>query len=229
MCYNKEISLYTYIIGLVSSYLLLNNNKPSLKILGCFFIIVIHMQLIDFFLWSNNKCNNINIKISTVGAFLNFIQPIILYLAILYYNKDIKNENKKKINIIILIYIIILFLYCMNLFPLNCSIVTQKSFPYLQWSWYYKYVPNYLLTILIILPISLFLLMYFGLDKPYNLYLSLILMLSFIISFIIYKKKKAFGNMWCWFAAFIPIIILVIDKFFISFEKYKNIKIVKHK
>ena len=79
MCYNKEISLYTYIIGLVSSYLLLNNDKPSLKILGCFFLIVIHMQVIDFFLWSNNKCNNLNIKISTVGAFFKFIQPIILF------------------------------------------------------------------------------------------------------------------------------------------------------
>ena len=224
MCYNKDISIYTYIIGLVSSYLLLKNDKPSLKILGSFFLIVIHMQLIDFFLWTNNKCNNINIQISTIGAVLNFIQPIILYLAIIYYNKDITNENKKKLNIIILLYIVGLLIYCINLFPLGCSSVTEKSFPYLQWSWYYKYIPNYLLTILIILPISLMLLMYFGLDKPYNLYLSLIIMLSFIISFIIYKKQKAFGNMWCWIAVFIPIVLLVADKFFIHSENNKNIK-----
>ena len=36
MCYNKDISIYTYIIGLVSSYLLLTNDKKTLKILGFF-------------------------------------------------------------------------------------------------------------------------------------------------------------------------------------------------
>ena len=221
MCYNKDISIYTYIIGLVSSYLLLKNDKPSLKILGCFFLIVIHMQLIDFFLWTNNKCNYTNIQISTIGAFLNYIQPIILYLAILYYNKNITNENKKKLNIIILIYIIILLIYCMNLFPLGCSGVTEKSFPYLQWSWYKKNSPN---IVGAIFPITLMLLMYFGLDKPYNLYLSLICIISFIVSFIIYKKQKIIGNMWCWSAALMPLGLLVADKFL---SHYK-IKLNKH-
>lgn len=225
MCYNKEISLYTYIIGLVSSYLLLRNNKPSLKIIGCFFIIIIHMQLIDFFLWSNNKCNNLNKKISNVGAFLNFIQPIILYLAIIYYNKDITNENKKKLNIIISIYIIVLIVYCINLFPLNCSVVTDKSYPYLQWSWYKKSLPN---IVGAIFPIILMLLMYYGIDKPYNLYLFLLCIISFIVSFIIYDKNNVTGNMWCWFAVFIPIAILVIDKYFVTDEKNENMKINKH-
>ena len=209
MCYNKEISIYTYIIGLLSSYLLIKNDKPSLKILGCFFVIVIHMQLIDLFLWTNNKCNNTNLQLSNVGAFLNFIQPIILYLAILYYKKDITNENKKKLNIIILIYIVCLLIYCIDLFPLGCSGVTKLSHPYLQWSWYKEGA-----TILdVIFPIVLILLIYFGLDKPYNLYFSLICIISLILSFIIYKKKKIIGNMWCWFAALIPFGILVTDKY----------------
>ena len=83
MCYNKDVSIYTYIIGLVSSYLLLTNEKKSLKIIGCFFIVVIQMQLVEYFLWNNIKCNSKNITISNIGALLNFIQPIILYIAIL--------------------------------------------------------------------------------------------------------------------------------------------------
>jgi len=43
MCYNKDISIYTYIIGLVSSYLLIKNDKKSLKILGVFFMAAIQM------------------------------------------------------------------------------------------------------------------------------------------------------------------------------------------
>ena len=211
MCYNKDISIYTYIIGLVSSYLLIRNDKPTLKILGCFFMVVIQMQLVEYFLWTNNKCNSYNIKISNVGAFLNFIQPIVLYLAILYYNDTISKENKKIINITIFLYIVSLFIYSLNLFPIGCSSVTSISSPYLQWGWVYKKYPNF---ITVMFPIAFIILMYFGLDKPYNLYISFLCIASFLISFIIYKKQRAFGNIWCWFAVFIPIIILIIDKFF---------------
>jgi hypothetical protein len=213
MCYNKDISIYTYIIGLVSSYLLLTNDKKTLKILGIFFIIVIQMQLVEYFLWSNNSCNSKNITITHIGAFLNIIQPFLLYLAILYYNEDITNENKKILNITIFLYLLALLLYSLNLFPIGCSRVTSISTPYLQWGWMYKKYPNF---ITIMFPISLMLLLYFGLDKPYNLFVALLLMLSFIISFIIYKKQRAFASIWCWFAVFIPICILVYDTYFVD-------------
>lgn len=211
MCYNKDISINTYIIGLVSSYLLLTNDKKTLKILGFFFIVVIQMQLVEYFLWSNTKCSSKNITITHIGALLNVIQPIMLYLAILYYNKDITNENKKIMNITIIIYILALLLYSLNLFPIGCSIVTEVSKPYLQWGWFYKKYPNF---ITIMFPLTLVILMYFGVDKPYNFYLSLIIMLSFIISFIIYRKQRSFGTLWCWFAVFIPIGLLIYDNFF---------------
>ena len=211
MCYNKDISIYTYVIGLVSSYLLLRNENKTLKILGCFFMIVIQMQLVEYYLWSNAKCNSKNITITHIGALLNVIQPIMLYLAIFYYNKDITEEHKKIMNITIIIYILALLLYSLNLFPIGCSVVTQYSSPYLQWGWFYKKYSNF---VAIMFPLSFIILMYFGLDKPYNLYLSLIIMLSFIISFIIYREQRAFGTLWCWFAVFIPICLLIYDKYF---------------
>ena len=39
MCYNKDISLYTYLIGLVASFLLIQKKDKDLKILGCFFFL----------------------------------------------------------------------------------------------------------------------------------------------------------------------------------------------
>ena len=210
MCYNKDISIYTYIIGLVSSFLLLRNENKNLKIVGSFFIVVIQMQLVEYFLWTNTKCNIKNRTISTIGALLNVIQPILLYLAIYYYNKDITNENKNIMTITIIIYVLALLLYSLNLFPIGCSIVTEVSAPYLQWGWFYKKYPNF---ITIMFPLTLIILMYFGLDKPYNLYLSFIIMLSFIVSFIIYRKQRTFGTLWCWFAVFIPISVVLYDKY----------------
>ena len=214
MCYNKDISIYTYLIGLVSSYLLIVNDKISLKILGCFFMIVIQMQLIDYFLWTNNTCNSKNIQISTIGAFINFIQPIILYLAILYFNKNITKKNKRNLNIVILVYIATLIIFTLRIFPIGCSIVNKLSSPYLQWSWMYEKNTSYVFAYF---PIAIMLLLYFGLEKPYSIYLSLLFILSFILSFIIYRKKRAFGNIWCWFAVFIPIGVLIFDRYLIDF------------
>jgi len=210
MCYNKDISLYTYLIGLVASFLLIQKKDKDLKILGCFFLFVIHMQLIEYFLWTNNKCNMRNINLSHIGALIMFIQPIILYLLIFNYNKELYIKNKIKINIILIIYVILLIIYCINLFPIGCTNVTKLSSPYLQWSWFYKKNPKFLT---LCFPIALMILIYYGLTKPYNLYVSLICIISFIISFIIYKKQRAFGSLWCWFAVFIPIGLLLIDTF----------------
>jgi hypothetical protein len=210
MCYNKDISLYTYFIGLVASFLLIQKKDKDLKIVGCFFLFVIHMQLIEYFLWTNNKCNLRNITLSYIGTIVNFIQPIILYLAIFYYNKELYKKNKQILDSIIIIYIIGLIIYSITLFPIGCTSVTPISSPYLQWSWFYKKNPE-LLTLCF--PIILMILMYYGLNKPYNLYISLICIISFIVSYIIYNKQRAFGSLWCWFAVFIPMGVLLIDTF----------------
>jgi len=210
MCYNKDVSLYTYLIGLVASFLLIQKKDKDLKILGCFFIVIIHMQIIEYFLWTNNKCNMKNITLSHLGAVTLFIQPIILYLAIIYYNNELYIKNKVKINSILIIYIILLSIYSIHLFPLGCTSVTKLSSPYLQWSWFYKKNPE-LLTLCF--PLALTILVYYGLTPPYNLYVSLLCILSFIVSYIIYNKKRVFGTLWCWFAVFIPIGLLIIDTF----------------
>jgi len=210
MCYNKDISLYTYLIGLVASFLLIQKKDKDLKILGCFFLFVIHMQLIEYFLWTNNKCNMRNINLSHIGTIVNFIQPIILYLVILYYNKELYIKNKQILDSIIIIYIIGLIIYSITLFPLGCTNVTKLSSPYLQWSWFFK---KNSVIIALLFPIAFTILLYCGLNSPYNLYLSLVCIISFIISFIIYKKQRAFGSLWCWFAVFIPIGLLLIDTF----------------
>jgi hypothetical protein len=168
------------------------------------------MQLIEYFLWTNNKCNMKNISLSYLASIVNFIQPIVLYLAIVYYNKELYLKNKKILDTILIIYIISTIIHFINLIPISCTNVTKLSSPYLQWSWFYKKNPE-LLTLCF--PISITLLVYYGLTSPYNLYVSLLFILSFIVSYIIYNKKRAFGTLWCWFAVFIPMGLVVIDTF----------------
>jgi hypothetical protein len=51
-------------------------------------------------------------------------------------------------------------------------------------------------------------------DKNAGIILSLILFISYIISYYIYKEKKVIGSLWCLFASFIPILWVGYKKLF---------------
>jgi hypothetical protein len=92
MCFNYKVSLLTFGLGLVFSYLLFKygNKKYELenKITAILFIFISLIQLMDFLFWIDiNNNYGIN-KITTIlGPFINMCQPVILYLIKYYYYK----------------------------------------------------------------------------------------------------------------------------------------------
>jgi hypothetical protein len=176
MCYSKEVSFITYTIGTISSLLLYNRKKTALKINGLFFLFVTQMQMIDYLIWNNNECNKFNMDISYIGAILNHFQPIVLYILIKYFNTKLNEKQKNILDMIIIIYLLSLLNYNKNINP-ECTEVTPDTKPYLKWNWNYK--PNSL-TFYIIFIASLSLLQLFGLEKPYNIFLSIAVIISII-------------------------------------------------
>jgi hypothetical protein len=198
MCFSKEISIITYIIGIIGSILLYNkNNLRDNKILSIFFIWVIQMQMIDFILWINQECNNTNKIITKLGIIINHCEPLILYLALIYYKKI-----SIYVHMYILLYLIITILYTIYVFKDKCSLVTEESAPHILWAWNSE---NYFMLYYLLFLITLFILMN-CLDND-NMYINSIGFASFIISVIIYYKKKSIGAIWCFIAAFVPWII----------------------
>ena len=108
MCFSKEISLGTFIIGTIGSALVYSFNTKIDKILAIFFFYVILMQLVEYILWNNLTCNIIN-KITTFSAIiLNATQPIVLAMLLLYnYNLP----NKRNIIIYGVLYSIMMLFY----------------------------------------------------------------------------------------------------------------------
>ena len=108
MCFNKNISLFTYIFGCLNCIILYQKNYNIEALLYGY---VIQMQFIEYLLWIYNDCDNdINLIITRIGIVFTYTQPIFLYYIIKYYNNNHlnKNENQKIIDIIISIYIILL-------------------------------------------------------------------------------------------------------------------------
>ena len=196
MCFNKEVSIITYIVGCIGCIILIRNKYMSE---AAFFLVVIQMQLIEYFLWKNQTCNNININITKLGIGINHMEPVILWLAILIFSKKIL---PKWVNAMMIVYILSAILYTIKINNNSCTTVTNESAPHLHWKWnndtYGTYFYLFFLVTLIILSIT-------GITHGYHL--AILITTSFIISFIIYGKFKSVGAMWCFMAAFVPIII----------------------
>jgi hypothetical protein len=203
MCYNKEVSIITYFFGIINSYKLFElGYKPE----GIFYAWVIQMQLIEYFLWKNQPCIEhntieINKKITTTGMFVNHLEPIILWLGILYYYP--KNLSKN-INIFMIIFVIASIIYTFNI-KNECTTVSEQSKPHLHWKWNNG---NYSNVYYIYFLLTLVILSLYGLPRGYIN--ASIVTISFGLSYYIYGDRKSIGAMWCFVASFAPFLLQIL-------------------
>ena len=61
MCFNKDISLSTFILALGISFLFIIRNRPNDILIGIFNLTIASMQLVEYFIWTNmNNDEKIN-------------------------------------------------------------------------------------------------------------------------------------------------------------------------
>ena len=85
MCFSAEASITSYIIGTIFSiYLLIKGDKYD-KHIGLFSLVFIQMQLIEFFMWIDQSCQNTNYYASILVNLILTLQPLsIIVGAILF-------------------------------------------------------------------------------------------------------------------------------------------------
>ena len=210
MCFNYKVSLFTFAIGTIFSFLLIyyGNKKYALenKISGIFLIFISAIQFMDFLFWIDIK-NKLGInKITTIlGPILNVSQPLILYLIKYYYQRpdvlSMTNYNLP-VAIINLLYFIF-FIKGYITFLENDTLVTGTKNGHLNWPWMkYSNAPLYLIV--------------FAINMFYLFNFKYALVFFVITYFFLYLSAKYFyysiGELWCFFGSFIPLIM-----FFLSF------------
>lgn len=205
MCFNAEVSLTTYLLGALFTLQMILSKNKNLKAMGWFFLVVVHIQLIEYILWNNLECNNINKISSNIGYIINHIQPIALYLGIKYVFPN--NKNQKLLDTLIIVYIIMLIVISAKSFPLGCSFLSKTKS--ISWSWNNENNSLfYTVFVAILAGLS-----YYGLESPWNKISSITVIVSYILSVMIYKQDKIVGSMWCFFGASLPIIYTLIDTY----------------
>lgn len=214
MCFNSTVSLLTYIIGMTGSYKLYTLNFLPESI---FYAWVTQMQLLEYILWSLQPCNvkpivtDKNIQATKIATVVNHLEPFVLWFAILYFSNIKLQDN---INQYMYIYAFLTVLYTYNVLnTTECTTVTKESDPHLHWKWnggpyYVQFYTLFLITLL--------LLAYNGLPYPRNIFNSIIILISYLISYFIYYDKHSVGAMWCFAAAFAPWLLTILYNYKIA-------------
>ena len=199
MCYNKNVSIGTYILGLVGCYNLYVNY--DYKIEAIFFAFVIQMQLIEYFLWENQTCNDVNKTTTKIGTIINHSEPIVLWIAILLLSSK---QLPLFINILMTIFVVVTIFYTKYVLSdkNECSLVTPESKPHIKWPWNTK---NYGKIYYVFFILCMDLLFINSVDHGYHV--ATLATGSFLLSSLIYYDKKTVGSMWCFATAFSPWVI----------------------
>jgi hypothetical protein len=205
MCFSKKSSLLTFITGVIGSLLLIfYGNKKYRKenlIAGLFFIFVSFMQIFDYLIWGDidNK-DGINHYSTLLAPLFNHTQPTFLFILCenVYKKYNIFNFL---LNCIYFIYVIIKYIQFISY---KNNLVTSKKYGYLYWKWkndfnYYFYFFILTFNIFIYMPV------FYGII----FFLLGIFTLLFSLKYFYYNTSE----LWCYFSAFTPLILLFFFKF----------------
>lgn len=214
MCFSARISLLAFTFGIIGSILVYTLDGPSNKIISLFFAFISFMQLIEFFLWKNQICNNYNKLLSKIGMWLNHLQPVVLGLLVIIFNNTVPIIYY--INLIIFLYLCIIIPYSLqykDIGNLQCTIRNIKT-QHLSWKWNTLKYANLIYSLFFLS--TLILIFYIGLpNKTLKIYAVITTIVTYISSSLIYRNNV--GSLWCFYSAFIPIIYYLYCKLFNQF------------
>ena len=234
MCFDSTTSITTFSISMISSiylYYMEKNNKNN-KLFSIVLILIGLMQLLEYFLWKNQKCNKTNHNLSLLIIVLITLQPILgMNYYIHLFKKAIFNKNFVILYSIIYIAFSLYILNKLNTTQL-CSKPTQKSCR-LNWDAFNKLsknFPKYIGITFFILYFGPQLLMGYDMFKnhktdllnypirhaflPLTFFTTFLyvcykqnIMRKFVIDPTIYlDNTDVWGSMWCFMAAFLGLI-----------------------
>jgi hypothetical protein len=214
MCFDAKTSIITFIIGTffnIFGVYYFNDSVYTATALVWQFVLL--MQIFDAMAWTN-KCGTFWNKFALNGAyFANMFQPVAVFMAFIFIS-TVNNKLKIISTILILLYIFWVFYTYKNLEPKNC-LSKANNCDHLDYYWWYS--PNYWSNPKFFIYFITLSCVIFSLIRPINLFLILsysYICLTLLVSAFIYKCGA--GSVWCFFAAFAPILNFFTYKYIIK-------------
>ncbi len=178
MCWNAEVSLQSFIIGILSICIGFLFNVPIPLLFFCMTIVL--MQLIEYIVWTNYENKEINKKASIAAIGVLFLQPIASIMTLQMYKLPM------------LISYLILSIFSLFLFPETDLSMERAENGHLAWNWLHP-TPQTILSLTIY-----FIFLFVPLLLNKNFELLFIALLTLTASLYSYLRYNTWGSMWCW-------------------------------
>jgi len=213
MCWNKDVSLNTFLFSSFVLALIIYNNtftKYKIKELNnnwtyLFIASFVFMQLIEFFIWKNINNKFYNNIFSIFAILLLIIQPIISLMIL---------TNKQLRNLLLIAYLLITIPFSVYKFSTKHIHTEVSKSGHLKWN-FFGAIPIIWIGWLFFF---LFSLIYE--KKWFGLIFGLV---TLLITFINYKNDHTIWSMWCWSVNSIIIYYAIYLLIYLPFLEKTNI------
>lgn len=214
MCWNKDVSLNTFIFSILSLLFVYYNNKYTKYKIKEFtsiwvyllFVSFISIQLVEYFLWKNLNNIKMNINFTVIAFILILLQPFFCIMSIL----NIKERNKL-LQYYLLFVTVLIFIYIYKNVKLKTSILQNG---HLNWEW----LTNIDRPLIIFWNIW-FIFTIYPMIMSKNYKMLSIFVLFLLITYYTYFKHNSFSTMWCWMSNFIMIVFLIQILFILPYKE----------
>ena len=200
MCYSAESSFSSFVIGTISSLILLTFNNKYIQHAGVFFICVCLMQLLEYFMWIDQDCVFANDMATRFVVPVLALQVFALYFGGLYFNT---------INIpylyhpIAMASIVIISLYFISKTTFSKKKLCSRPKKNQDLKWDYGGVD-----------MSIALFVYFFMFNLLFLLLGLkseIWVFTYIFGLYYYVLNNGSHSYWCYYSAGIPLFLVILS------------------
>jgi len=203
MCWNKEVSLTTFIFAIIGVIYLWKRDRPNDRWVAVFAGTIALIQLAEFFMWSDPSCGRLNKYASIFALIILGLEPMMNMVGGLYFSNT-STSNKKILKYMLLAYIIFLsvtyFTQIHNKKITWCgnSLCDQpmSSSTGCNLCWHFLNDINKIIGIIWII----FLMIPFLTMHPMSQGLALVGLGIVTLGLAQIANSTALGSLWCWFA-----------------------------
>ena len=212
MCYTKELSISSFLVGLVCSIFLIKFGNPEYasfnNAIGFFYIFISVIQFLEYCMWADIKCQTgLNKMSSTLMPFMIYSQPIIygLLLNRILPKSDSVNIINNKFLIFFNFLYVLLFAYYYKYSA--CTQINDEN----HLSWQSKsFLLNISYNVLLIIN---------SLNYIHHPLIQINLIWSYgLLLFSSMNTKKNLGELWCFTSTATPLLILLSEKLLLSYN-----------
>jgi len=208
MCYNKETSIFIYIIGITVSAILYFTGDKYDKHIALFAFVFIHIQLAEFFMWYDEDCKKGINNIATYSAIIILaLQSISIIIgAIIFKTTNIPNNILYTILSVFILAVFYTIFSNIELSQKKCS-KNKKDHPHLIWD-VNLYDKNHVIVTILYYLIYLIFLFFKDFNKGIVVLIILILLL-FNSLYNTTKYIREYESMWCLKSVSLPFLIIL--------------------